>query len=209
MKRNFLVLVIILLAAVVASGCTTTTTTTEDNGTYVIPQRMPEWYNNSNYTGSNSTVIGDKPLYIFRLYQDSFVMKANRSISFPIIFENADDYNETHNYTARFIPDSVDFDVKAAYQCLNFNTCEKLIQDMESYITHNTSSIEIAPGFVGVHEVTLALPNSTAIGVYVYRVVGCKDVPYDKCDRSTANFGPVLTFSVEVVEQELVRRNYS
>jgi hypothetical protein len=213
MKPCPLVLAVIILVAVAASGCTSPPAGDESgNGNQTAPSlNDTNLTNATNGTGAESPadIFDDRPGFIFRLYQDSFVMKANRSISFPLIFNNVGEDNLTHNYTARFVPSEVDFDVKAAYLCQYFSTCSELQSDMESFIAYNTSPLEIAPGFVGLREISLSIPENASAGLYMYGVMGCRDVPYEQCTRTTANFGPILPFSVEVVEYEPIIRNYS
>jgi hypothetical protein len=208
--HSLLVLAVILLVAVAASGCTAPPEEDfTDSGSARGSADLPENITNLTNGIIPASLFNDRPGFIFRIYQDNLVMKANKSVNFPLIFNNVGEDNLTHNYTARFIPSEVDFDVKAAYLCQYFSTCSELQSDMESFITYNTTPLEIAPGFVGLLEISLAIPENASAGLYMYGVMGCRDVPYEQCTRTTANFGPVLPFSVEVVEYEPIIRNYS
>ena len=180
----------VLLLLVLSSGCT---------------QRVEPVQNETNESEQNNTSWNnDIPIpkgdFAFKIHgEDEFWLPPNKSIKFYVVFNNVDDDENKHKFIARVHPSAVDFDVMAAYQCLHFTTCDKLLKDMEDYIHQPKTPIWINYTFVGLYTIEIRIPSNVVNGTYMYNMVACEDMSFDECTETKTNWGPNTPVTVHII----------
>ncbi len=190
MRYAWVAAVFILL--VLASGCTT-------DRKSEIPRNETtefEYYNVSEGLQGPLVPKGD---FTFKIHgENEFWIRPNKSVRFYVVFNNVDDDGEAHEFIARLFPSAADFDVMAAYRCLHFTTCDKLLEDMNSFINQTRKPILINYTFVGIYTIGIRIPEHAVPGTYMFNMVACEDMPFEKCTETTTNWGPNIPVIVHV-----------
>ncbi len=181
---------VVLFLLVMASGCVqkgeTIQNETTENESY-------------NRTGNEMPVV-TKGDFTFKIHGDNqFWIPPNGSVKFYVVFNNVDDDEKKHKFIARAHPLAVDFDVMAAYQCLHFTTCNKLISDMNNFIKQPKTPIWINYTFVGLYTIEIRTPSNAVNGTYMYNMVACEDMSFDECTETKTNWGPNTPVIVHII----------
>ncbi|NIO19486.1 MAG: hypothetical protein GTN76_01735 [Candidatus Aenigmarchaeota archaeon] len=186
------VILIILLLPVLSSGCVQQTgPNTNDSTEYA--------YN--NVSGNDSFKILPKGDFTFKMLGiNEFQIRPGEGTRFYVVFNNVDEDEKTHSFIARVLPSAVDFDAKAAYKCLYFTNCSQLHYDMDSWIKQTRTTMEVNYTRVGLQHMDISIPETAKKGTYMYDVVACQDLNFDQCNKSSANWGPILSLTVQVLE---------
>lgn len=188
--RAGILIALILFIALLSSGCVQT----GEDGNETEFVYDDSFWNDSNYT----YVPGD---FVFKVHGDGeYWLKPNKTVKFYAVFKNTAEDKKAHKFIARLFPAAADFDVKAAYQCLHFTTCESLLNDMNRFVNQSRKQIPVNYTFVGLETVGITIPENGRRGTYIYNMIACKDRPFDECDETTANWGPNIAITVHVVE---------
>jgi|GEM_PF-2018339 len=188
--RGLLVLGILFLL-VLSSGCVRRAGTDTNETTEIVVE---------NVSGNESldALKGDFTFKIVGL--NEFQVRPGGKTRFYVVFYNTAEDRENHKFVSKVIPSAVDFDVKAAYKCSYFTDCPQLHLDMNGWINHTREQIEINYTYVGVQRIGIEVSEEADKGTYMYDVIACKDLGFDQCDRSTSNWGPVLSLTLHVLE---------
>ncbi len=186
----------VLLLLVLASGCTTQKGGTDQNETAGNETADNESSNKS----VEKTIDIPKGDFAFKIHGDNqFWIPPNRSLEFYVVFNNMDDDEKAHRFIARVHPSVVDFDVMAAYKCLHFTTCDKLLKDMEGFMKQPKTPIKINHTSVGLYTVEIRIPVKAVNGTYMYNMVACEDMTFGECTETAANWGPNIPVIVHVI----------
>ncbi|NIO23180.1 MAG: hypothetical protein GTN38_04110 [Candidatus Aenigmarchaeota archaeon] len=147
----------------------------------------------------NETIEIPKGRFTFKIFGiNEFQVGPGEKTRFYVVFYNTDWDEETHKFVARAFPSAMDFAAKAAYKCEYFTDCPKLHSDMKSWINQTKEQIELNHTHLGVQRFEISIPEDANNGTYMYDVVGCKDLVFGECDRSTANWGPILPLTIQI-----------
>lgn len=187
MKRAVLITLFLL---VLASGCTQKAGNTSTNET-------TEYTRQNVSTETYNIPVKDFTFKIIGLSE--FKMKPGEKTRFYLVFNNIDEDKEAHKFVARVLPSAVDFDAKASYKCLYFANCPQLHYDMNSWINQTREGVWINYTKVGFQRVGIEIPENAKKGTYIYDVVACEDINFDQCNRSSANWGPTLSLTVQIL----------
>jgi hypothetical protein len=181
----------ILFVLVLSSGCVRMAGTGANETTEIVVE---------NVSGNESleNLKGDFTFKIIGL--NEFQVSPGEKTRFYVVFYNTDEDKESHKFIAKAIPSAVDFDVKAAYKCSYFTDCPKLQNDMNGWINHTREQIEINYTYVGVQRIGIEVSEDAEKGTYMYDVIACKDLGFNQCDRSSSNWGPVLSLTLRILE---------
>jgi hypothetical protein len=187
-----------LMLVVLASGCTKPLAGMNETTEYQYYNVTVSVSNESgNASGNGKNAIND---FMFKLYGDGeFWLKANDTIAFDVVFNNADDDGESHMYIARAFPSAADFDVMAAFQCLHFTTCDPLLSRMQMMFDQPENLTFVNYAYVGLSSITIRIPDATPSGTYMFNMIACKDVPFANCNQTTTNFGANVPIVVHVL----------
>jgi hypothetical protein len=188
MRHVFPVLAVLFLL-VLASGCVRNRSD--------IPNETTEYeYYNTSGNWTPPIPRGDFTFTILR--GNEFWLSPNGSTEFYVVFNNVDGDGETHEFVAKVLPSAVDFEVHAAYKCIHFTNCSQLHYDMNSWINQTGAQTSVNYTHVGLQGIGISISGSAEKGTYMYDVVACKDLGFNRCDRSSANWGPTLPLTIHV-----------
>jgi len=190
MRLGGLAVLAALFLLVLASGCVQRSGTNANGTTEIVV---------GNVSGNRSleSLKGDFTFKIIGL--NDFQITPGEQTRFYVVFYNTDQDGESHEFIAKALPSAVDFDVKAAYKCSYFTDCPSLQKDMNSWINHTEERIRINHTYVGIQRFGIEISEDAGKGTYMYDVIACKDLVFEKCDRSTSNWGPVLPLTLRVL----------
>ncbi len=189
MRHVFSVLAVLFLI-VLASGCVRGGETDRNVTTEY------EYYNRSG----NETIQIPKGDFAFKINgENEFWIPKNMSWPFTVVFNNADEDGEAHEFIARVHPSAADFDVMAAYLCQHFTTCDSLLNDMNGYVKQQETPIEVNYTFVGLYTIEIRIPPDAVNGTYMYNMVACEDKPFGECTETQTNWGPNIPIIVHVL----------
>jgi len=188
MGHAFIVICVLSLV-LLSSGCTQNQGTGENATEYT-------YYNMSG----NESIPVPKGDFAFKVHGENEVwLKPNRSARFYVVFNNADDDGEAHDFIARMYPSVVDFYVMAAYKCQHFTTCAPLIRDMNDFIQQPLVTQRINHTSVGLSTMDVTIPEDAVKGTYMYNTVACQDMEFSECHETAANWGPNIPIIVHVI----------